>query len=322
MAQRPRQTSSVHPFNVLFLAQEETAERWRAPLEAALAGESLHWTPAEVDPDRVDVVLTAVPPPGALAPFRRLRLIQSLWMGVDSLLADETLPGAVPIARMIDPTMTRAMVESALAHALAAHLRLDEFARLQRERRWRPLRNPTADRRRVGVLGLGELGAAVAHALAGLGFRVAGWSRTSKDLAGVRCLAGPGEFDEFLGAADILIVLLPLTPATRGIVDRRLLAALPRGAVLINLARGALVNDTDLLAALDAGKLRHAVLDVFGTEPLPAQSAYWAHPHVTVTPHVAAVTDPSTAAEFVAANLRRLRAGEPLAGLVDRRRGY
>lgn len=312
----------MHPFNVLFLAQEETAERWRGPLEAALAGEALHWSADEIEPDRVDVVLTAVPPPGALAPFRRLRLIQSLWMGVDSLLADDTLPRDVPLAGMIDAAMTRAMVESALAHALAAHLRLDEFARSQRERRWRPLRNPTADRRRVGVLGLGELGGAVAHALAGVGFRVAGWSRTRKALAGVRCLAGAAELEEFLGCADILLVLLPLTPATRGIVDRRLLGALPAGAVLINLARGALVNDADLLAALDGGRLRHAVLDAFATEPLPAASPYWAHPRVTVTPHVAAVTDPATAAAFVAANLRRLRAGEPLAGLVDRRRGY
>jgi len=310
------------PYNILFLSGEETVRRWQAPLAEALSGERLCWSPDALDPDAVDIVLTAVPEPGALARYRSLKLIQSLWMGVETLVADPTLPRDVPLARMIDPEMTRSMVESVLAHVLVAHLQLDEYARFQREARWKMLRGPIAAARRVGIVGLGELGRAACAALLGLGFQIAGWSRTSRRVEGVECFAGAAARDAFLRRSEILVVLLPLTPETRGLIDARFLAQLPDGAVLINLARGALVNDDDLLAALDAGRLRHAVLDVFNTEPLPSGHRYWAHPRVTVTPHIAALTNPTTAAAFVAENVRRLRAGEPLLGIVDRSRGY
>lgn len=310
------------PYDILFLASDEDVRRWRGPLGGALAGERLHWSPDDLDPAAVDIVLTAVPAPGVLARFTSLRLIQSLWMGVETLLADETVPRNVPLARMIDPHMTQGMVESVCAHVLAAHLQLDDYARFQRERRWKMLRSPIAAERRVGILGMGELGQAAAAALRGLGFAVLGWSRTPRAVAGAECFAGAAGRDTFLRQAEILVVLLPLTPETRGLIDANFLARLPEGAVLINLARGALMNDEDLLAALDAGRLRHAVLDVFNAEPLPPEHRYWTHPRVTVTPHVAALTNPATAAAFVAENVRRLRAGERPLGLVDRARGY
>ena len=312
----------MNPFRVVFISTAETAERWAEPLRAALPGDELHFDAGEIPASEVDVVLTAAPPAGALAPFKRLRLIQSIWMGVETLVADPTLPRDVPLARMIDPSMTRAMVESAAAHALNAHLRLDDLARQQRERQWKLIRNPTTDARTVGILGMGELGRAVAEMLLRLGFRVRGWSRTEKDIAGVESFAGTAGLTAFLAGTEILVVLLPRTRETAGMIDAEFLAQLPDGAVLINLARGGLVRDDDLLAVLDSGRLRHAVLDVFNTEPLPAEHPYWRHARVTVTPHMAALTNPRTAAEFVAENLRRLRAGEPLRGLVDRERGY
>lgn len=310
------------PYNILFLTREESVERWRAPLAEALGGERILWSPDDVDPRSVDIVLTTVPGPGALAPYRSLKLIQSLWMGVETLVADATLPRDVPLARMIDPHMTRAMVESVLAHVLGAHLQHDEYARFQQEARWKMLRSPIAATRSVGILGLGELGQAAGTALRALGFQVAGWSRTPRRVEGIECFDGATALDAFLRRSEILVVLLPLTPATRGVIDARFLARLPDGAVLINLARGALVRDDDLLAALDTGRLRHAVLDVFNAEPLPPGHRYWSHPRVTVTPHVAALTNPETAAAFVAENVRRLRAGEKPLGLVDRVRGY
>jgi len=309
-------------YRIVFISTAETADRWAEPLRAALPDDELHFRAEDVAPGAVDVVLVAAPPPGVLAPFNRLKLIQSIWMGVETLVADATLPRTVPLARMIDPSMTRAMVESAAAHVLNAHLRLDDLGRQQRERRWKILRNPTTDARTAGILGMGELGQAVAAMLLQLGFRVRGWSRTAKDVAGVESFSGEKELATFLGGSEILVVLVPLTPQTKGMIDARFLGQLPEGAVVINLARGGVVRDEDLLAALDSGRLRHAVLDVFNVEPLPPEHRYWAHPRVTVTPHMAALTNPKTAAEFVAENLRRLERGEELLGVVDRARGY
>jgi len=309
-------------FRVVFISTAETADRWAEPLRTALPEDELHFDADTVPPGKVDVVLTAAPAPGALAQFTRLKLIQSIWMGVETLVADPTLPRDVPLARMIDPSMTRAMVETAAAHVLNAHLRLDDLARQQREARWKLLRNPTADARVVGILGMGELGRAVAQMLRKLGFQVRGWSRTPKEIEGVESFSGEEGLPAFLSGSEILVALVPLTPQTAGMIDADFLARLPVGAVLINLARGGVVNDDDLLAALDSGRLRHAVLDVFNIEPLPAEHRYWRHARVTVTPHMAALTNPYTAAAFVAENLRRLRSGEPLLGLVDRSRGY
>jgi glyoxylate/hydroxypyruvate reductase len=298
----------------LLLCGELTAAEWsvwRAALAQALPeAQWLDLPAAQAAPDEVVAAVVANPAPGSLAGFTQLRLIQSLWAGVDRLLADTTLPAAVPIARMVDPAITAAMAETALWAVLALHRGFFAYAQRQRQGVWRTHAQRRADELPVLVLGHGEMGHAVAARLLQQGYRVQAWRRDGTAL------------HSLLAHSEIVVNLLPLTPETNGLLDARFFAALPPQASLVNLARGAHVVDTELLAALDSGHLRHAVLDVFHTEPLPAGHAFWSHPRVTVLPHAAALTDPRSAAAVVAANLRALRDGLPLAHRVDRQRGY
>jgi glyoxylate/hydroxypyruvate reductase A len=285
-------------------------ELWQAALAAAWpAGRWLDIAQARADPAAVQAAVVANPPPGSLQGWPNLALIQSLWAGVDRLMLDPTLPPGVPLARMVDPAMSAAMAETALWAVLSLQRDFFDYARQQREHLWRPHPQRRADEVRVLVLGQGEMGRAVVARLRAQGCAVTGWRR-GIDLA------------PLLPGHDIVINLLPLTPATRGLLDAAFFAALPRGAALVNLARGAHVVDADLLAALDRGDLRHAVLDVFAAEPLAADHAYWSHPRVTVLPHVAAATDPRSAAAVVAANLQALADGRAIAHRVDPARGY
>lgn len=295
----------------ILLAADFDAVEWAAwlpALQAALPGETL--TLAVDRRDDIDIAIVANPPAGSLQGLPHLKLVQSLWAGVDKLLRDPTLPAGVPLARMVDPAMNAAMAETAQWAALALQRGFFGYAAQQRAGVWRQHGQRRADETRVAVLGLGQMGQAVAARLAQQGFAVSGWSTRH------------GAIDGVLGDADIVISLLPLTPATTGFFDRARFAQMRRGASFVNLARGAQVVETDLLAALDNGQLSHAVLDVFATEPLPAEHPFWRHPLVTVLPHVAAQTDPRSAAQVVAANIRALRAGQPLQHLVDRQRGY
>jgi glyoxylate/hydroxypyruvate reductase A len=293
--------------------------QWRARLDSRVAG--LQWVDS---PARAEVALVANPASGALRGLTGLRLIQSLWAGVERLLTDPELPPNVPIARMVDPAMTDAMVQTASWAVLSLHRGFFAYARRQQRGQWKVHAQRRADEVPVLALGLGALGGAVAARLAAQGYPVTGWHSTAGRAApaGVRAIAGPDALAAALPAAQVVVNLLPLTPATRGVLDARLFAALPRGAGIVNLGRGAHLVEADLLAALDAGRLAHAVLDVFETEPLPAAHPFWTHPRVTVLPHAAALTDPRSAADVVADNLRRLAAGEPLRHLVDRTRGY
>lgn len=299
-------------------------QRWLDALSASLPGERLLTAPTPTERQAVDVALVANPPPGSLQGLPALRLVQSLWAGVDRLLADPTLPAGVPVARMVDPAMTAAMAETALWAVLSLHRRFFRYAAQQAAGRWQPLDQRRADEVHVAVLGLGELGRAVAGRLAGQGYRVTGWRRTAGGPLppGVAACAGDAAWGPLLAGCDVLVNLLPLTPVTRGRLDARAFAQLRPGTGLVNLARGAHVVEADLLAALDAGQVGHAVLDVFATEPLRPGHPFWAHPRVTVLPHAAALTDPRTAAEVAAANVRACRAGRPLAHLVQRSRGY
>jgi len=306
---------------------DEERHAWLTALRAALPGERIEGSLERLDPAEVDVALVANPPPGSLQRLPALRLVQSLWAGADRLLADPTLPAGVPLARMVDPAMTASMAETALWAVLALHRGFFDYARQQRHARWQVLPQRRADEVRVAVLGMGELGRAVAARLAAQGYRVEGW-RQGASASGARAdlpvpaHEGPAALEPLLAVSDVVVNLLPLTPATRGLFDARRFGAMKRGSALVNLARGAQVVEADLLAALDAAQLSHAVLDVFQVEPLPPEHAFWRHPRVTVLPHAAALTDPRSAAEIVAANVRALRAGRPLAHLVDRRRGY
>jgi len=269
-----------------------------------------------------DIAVVANPQPGRLANCTQLRLIQSLWAGVDKLLADATLPRAVPIARMVDPMMNRAMAETATWAVLSLHRRAFDYAAQQRQALWRELPQRRADETPVLVLGLGQMGRTTALQLASLGYRVTGWSARAQAVDGVATCAGWAALPAALGAAEIVVNLLPLTDDTRGLFDRARLAQMRPGASLVNLARGAHVVEMDLLEAVNAGRLAHAVLDVFDSEPLPPTHVFWFHPRITVWPHSAAHTDLRSAVAVVAANVDALRRGEAPAHLVDRSRGY
>ncbi len=315
--------------NILLSGEFEAAELhvWQQSLRAALPDAIwLNRDQALAVADTVQVAVVANPPPGSLRGLPQLRLIQSLWAGVDRLLLDPTLPPGVPIARMVDPLMNASMAETALWATLALHRGCFDYARSQRQGLWQPRPQRRADRVRVLVLGLGQMGLTSARRIAQQGYRVSGWSLRTRaptaGLEGIEVHAGEAALPALLAASDVVINLLPLTPATSGLLDARFFAALPPGASLVNLARGAHVVDADLLAALDRGHLAHAVLDVFHTEPLPPGHAYWSHPKVSLLPHVAAQTDPDSACRVVAANVRALFEGRPLAHLVDRLRAY
>jgi glyoxylate/hydroxypyruvate reductase A len=312
---------------LLLCGDFEAAElhAWRRALGRHLPdAEWLSREQALAHPGDVMAAVVANPPPGSLRGLPRLRLIQSLWAGVDRLLDDPTLPAGVPIARMVDPLMSAAMAETALWATLGLHRGFFDNARRQRDAVWRAQPQRRAGDVQVLVLGLGAMGLAVASRLAGLGYRVHAWVQRPRTEApaGIRLHTGTNALHACLPFSDVVLNLLPLTPATRGLIGARFLAALPAGAGFANLARGAHVVDADLLAALDAGRLGHAVLDVFGVEPLPPTHPYWKHPRVTVLPHVAAQTDIDSAAAVAADNLRALRQGRPLQHLVQRDRGY
>jgi len=270
----------------------------------------------------IEVALVAGPSPGALAKYPNLRFIQSLWMGVDSLLADPTLPRGVPIARLIDPGMVAAMSETVLARVLDWHRHLYRYRAQQSAQEWKPLKQLMASDRTVGILGLGALGRDAAAKLVALGFRVCGWARHEKKVPGTFCYTGADGLEATLRRSDALVCLLPLTAETRGILDARRLALMPQGACIISVGRGAQLIERDLLAALEAGQLAHAYLDVFESEPLSPCHPFWTHPQVSVTPHIAALTEPRTALAKIVANLERFARGEQPEGLVDAAAGY
>ena len=303
---------------LLFSAPAGDWAQWRAPLERACAGLGVEVSD-RMDPEAVDYVAYA--PGGGLTDFGRfprLKAVLSLWAGVERIVGDPTI--RVPLCRMVDPGLKAGMVEYVTGHVLRHHLGIDAHLKRQ-DGVWRGgLVPPLAADRRVGILGLGELGAAAGRALAGLGFDVAGWSRRPKADLPFPALSGEDGLAEVLGRSEILVLLLPATPATEGLMNADRLARLPAGAVLINPGRGRLVDEAALLAALD--RLGHATLDVFRVEPLPPEHPFWSHPKVTVTPHIASATRPATAAQVVAENIRRAEAGEPLLYQVDRAQGY
>jgi glyoxylate/hydroxypyruvate reductase A len=303
---------------------DDPAERdgWAAALRAALPAHQLLLARDDAT-GPIDAAIVANPPPGSLQGLPSLRLIQSLWAGVDRLLDDPTLPPGVPVARMVDPAMNAAMAETALWAVLSLHRGFFRYAAQQRDARWQVLPQQRADELTVLVLGLGQMGRTTARRLAAQGYRVDGWSRSSApDEPGLRVHAGAAALDTALAGAQIVVNLLPLTPETRGILNASLFRRLPAGASLVNLARGAHLVEADLLAALDGGQLAHAVLDVFSQEPLPPAHPFWQHERITVLPHAAAQTDLRSAAAVAAANIEALAAGAAIAHLVGRQRGY
>jgi len=309
-------------FAILFRSSSPYAQRWKDELARHVADLDFRVYPDIGDPAEIAMALVWKPPHGVLASLPNLRLIASLGAGVDHIFDDPTLPRHVPIMRLVDPHMVAAMSEYILTQVLRLHRQDAVYAAQQRDGVWQEHRQINAGERRVGILGLGQFGADAALKLAALGFDVAGWSRGKKTLPGISCFHGEAGFAPFLARSDIVVCLLPLTPATESVLDARSFALMPRGAAIVNVGRGGHLAEDDLLAALDSGQIGAAVLDVFRTEPLPEGHPFWRHPKVIVTPHIAAATNPPTAAIIVADNIRRLREGLPLSHLVDRALNY
>ena len=300
----------------------EFAEYSQAIRDACAArGVAIDLADAATDPAEIDIIVhTPAGPVTDFSPFTKLRAVLSLWAGVERVVGNRTL--TAPLCRMVDPGLTEGMVEYVAGHVLRHHLGLDAVL-AQQDGIWRAGNvPPLARERRVGMLGLGALGAACARALVGLGFTVSGWSRRQAEVPGVACHTGADGLLEVLSTSDIVVTLLPATPETTDLLDAARIAAMKPGAILVNPGRGTLIDDTALLAALDTGHLAHATLDVFRTEPLPPGHPFWNHPQVTVTPHIAATTRAGTSAPVIAENVARVVEGRDLLYRVDRAAGY
>jgi glyoxylate/hydroxypyruvate reductase A len=299
-----------------------SSEIWQRALSRYAAG--LRWEiwPALDRPEEVVAAALWLPPPGMLSTLPALRAVFSLGAGVDHLLALPDLPAALPVVRLADAGMAEQMIEYVLYGVLRFHRDFDRYQADQDLGRWAPSAVKRRHETRVGVLGLGALGSAVATALHRFGLPVAGWSRTQRTLADIETFSGPPGLVALARRSRVLVALLPLTPETRGVLGRPLFEQMPEGAALINCGRGELLVEADLLAALESGHLRGAMLDVLQQEPPPPAHPFWRHRAVCLTPHVAASTRVEEACEQIAQNLTRLIANEPLVGLVDRARGY
>ncbi len=318
---------TANPVLLVALAPGDDADAWVEAFREHLPGFAVATLDDAPDPARVRYAATWKHPHGSLAPFQSLRAIFSLGAGVDHLLADPALPPGVPLARVVDPDLTNRMSEWVLLHVLLHHRQQRLYDFQQFERIWADdAHQPAAKDVRVGVMGLGVLGLDALGKLKTVGFDVAGWSRSPKPGLDGPAFAGEAELPAFLARTDILVVLLPLTPATRGILNAALFAGLARdghaGPILINAGRGGLQVEADMLRALDEGVLRAATLDVFETEPLPETSALWRHPAVTVTPHNAAISSPAAVARSLAARILAHEGGAPLDHVVGRGAGY
>ena len=290
------------------------------PQALAEAGLSADIVTEAASPAAVDYIIYAPSAPlQDFAPYTRCKAVLSLWAGVERIVGNATL--TQPLTRMVDPGLTEGMVEWVVGHALRHHLGMDRHI-VNPAHVWDPTCPPLARQRPVAMLGLGALGLAAARALQALNFPVTGWSRTPKTIAGLRCLSGAEGLREVLSTAAIVVTLLPRTPETENLLNAEALGHLPKGAFILNPGRGPLIDDAALLAALTAGQLAHATLDVFRTEPLPADHPFWTHPQITVTPHIAADTRPHSAARVLVDNIRRAETGKPLLHLVDRSLGY
>jgi glyoxylate/hydroxypyruvate reductase len=300
---------------------------WRARMEALMPSHEIVMLDEPFDRASVRYALSWRHPPGALEGLPNLRVILSLGAGVDHLFADPALPDK-PIVRVVDPDLTNRMSEWVVMHALVHLRQLRRYESQQRERIWEDDdEQPKASDIEIGVLGLGVMGKDAVTKLKALGFKVAGWSASPKSLPGVTCFSGPDGLTRMLAQTDMAVVLLPLTEATRGIVNASLLSQLKKdgplgGPILINAGRGGLQVEADILAALDSGALKGASLDVFEREPLPKGSRLWSHPAVYVSPHNAAISSPKAIAALVARQIEAHERGEPLAHLVERARGY
>lgn len=311
------------PFGTLaFYSDFDDFQAWKCALQAQLPTLKVVHS-SEIDrPQDVHYALIWKPPAGFFDPMKNLRLIVNLGAGVDSLVGRSDLPKHIPITRITDPQMARMMAGYVLFAVLRHARDIPFFEQAQRLGEWAYRHPKSSDETRVAVLGLGKLGAKAAFELQRQGFKVIGWSRSPASIEGVECHAGMENLDHVLSQADILVVMLPLTPQTKGLLTRERLEKLPEGAAFINVARGALIDQAALTALLQSGHIGAATLDVFEREPLPAGDPLWSLPNVLITPHLASVAIPSSSAEQIAANILKVSAGEPPAHQIDPASGY
>jgi glyoxylate/hydroxypyruvate reductase A len=297
---------------------------WKIHFSEFAPGLDVHfWEDPDVDPASIHYAMVWDPEPGRLAKFPNLKLISSSAAGVDNIMRDPHLPKHLPVVRVTTTDTAQRMGDYVCWAALTAMRRIPEILVAQTTCGWdSSMTGESAPETRVGVMGLGAMGSRAAEMLALLGFQTAGWSGSPKSIPGVESYAGPGVFDAFLARTDILVCLLPLTPDTKAIIRAETIAKLPRGACIVNAGRGGHVVNADLIAALDRGHLKSAVLDVFDPEPLPKDSPFWAHPKVIVTPHIASFGSRRVRARHVANVLAAFERGDPLPGLYDPVRGY
>jgi glyoxylate/hydroxypyruvate reductase A len=307
--------------NILFSAQGDLWTAYKDELPAALLAQGID---ARISPDmpadQIDYIVYAPNPALTnFAPFTRAKAVLSLWAGVETIVGNASL--TQPLCRMVDEGLELGMTEWVIGHVMRHHLGMDRHIH-GLNGLWDQTTPPLARDRCVTVLGLGMLGAAAAKALASFGFNVTGWSRTPKDIKGVTCLHGADGLKQALERAEICVLLLPNTAATENTLNAETLALMPRGAVILNPGRGVLIDDDALLSSLESGQIGHATLDAFRIEPLPENHAFWRHPNITVTPHIAAETRPKSASQVIADNIKRSESGQPLQHLVDRTAGY
>ena len=307
--------------DVLFFADEPDPQPWIAALRAALPEARVHDWAAGGAP-ACDYAVCWKPPAAFFAGQSGLKAILNIGAGADAVLNDPNLPTHIPVVRLDDAGMAGQMQEYVAWCALTYLRNMDEYARLQSRARWVRLPPRSRSDFPVGIMGMGVLGRAVAEYMRQMGFPVRGWSASPKAIDGVECFAGDAGLAPFLAQTRMLVCLLPLTPSTRGILCRATLGQLPRGAALVNIARGGHMVEADVLQLLDEGHLAGAALDVFAPEPLPADSPLWRHPKVIVTPHVSAMTLVDESMAQIAGKVRALERGEPVAGVIDRARGY
>jgi glyoxylate/hydroxypyruvate reductase len=307
---------------LLFKSETDRASLWRDAFAKLAPDLEFREWPEVGDPAEIEFALVWKPVKGDLKRYPNLKAIFSLGAGIEHIFSDPELPRHIPVVRMVDHGLTKGMTEYVLMHVLRFHRRAPELEAQKAAGVWNYIDYPPAWERRVGVMGLGVLGGDAARTIASFEFDTAGWSRRPKKIEGVECFHGEEGLARFLARTDILVNLLPLTEATQDILNARTFAQLPRGAYLINAARGRHLVEEDLIPALESGQLAGAALDVFREEPLPAGHPFWKHPKIWISPHVASVTQPSTAAKGVLDGIARLRAGLPLENVVDWSEGY
>lgn len=300
---------------------------WLAAMRKAAPEMEVRSWPDLGDVTQIEFAACWLPPPKLLGTFPNLKLILALGAGVDGILHDTSLPREIPLVRAVDSDLTARMSEYVLLHVLLHHREQRRLDTNQRLKEWDSFASPAAKDFSVGIMGLGALGLDAAQKLLMMGYKVRGWSRSAKTIAGVACFSGTDELATFLADTDILVCLLPSTQQTDGILNRKLFSQLSkRGAfgagILINAGRGRLQNEADILSCLDDGTLHAATLDVFAKEPLPSDSAFWLHPKVTLTPHVAASSDPDAICRFVCNQITQFRTGKVVQHVVDRSTGY